>query len=199
MNIKKLKPIKLLLIGDSCVGKTSLLLRFCDNFFPESHMATIGVEFKEKIITINDKNYKIHLWDTAGQERYSSLTKNFYKHAQGIIFVYDVNNRESFQNLKNWIKNPDYEKRNVKIIIVGNKIDLKKEISTDDLKRLANRYSCKYFEVSAKNNINVNSIFESITEEIINDNKEYDEDIDSITLSNVQFYEKEKKKTMLLT
>ena len=194
MNIKKLKPIKLLLIGDSCVGKTSLLLRFCDNFFPESHMATIGVEFKEKIITINDKNYKIHLWDTAGQERYSSLTKNFYKHAQGIIFVYDVNNRESFQNLKNWIKNPDYEKRNVKIIIVGNKIDLKKEISTDDLKRLANRYSCKYFEVSAKNNINVNSIFESITEEIINDNKEYDEEIDSITLSNVQFYEKEKKK-----
>ena len=194
MNIKKLKPIKLLLIGDSCVGKTSLLLRFCDNFFPESHMATIGVEFKEKIITINDKNYKIHLWDTAGQERYSSLTKNFYKHAQGIIFVYDVNNIESFQNLKNWIKNPDYEKRNVKIIIVGNKIDLKKEISTDDLKRLANRYSCKYFEVSAKNNINVNSIFESITEEIINDNKEYDEDIDSITLSNVQFYEKEKKK-----
>ena len=194
MNIKKLKPIKLLLIGDSCVGKTSLLLRFCDNFFPESHMATIGVEFKEKIITINDKNYKIHLWDTAGQERYSSLTKNFYKHAQGIIFVYDVNNIGSFQNLKNWIKNPDYEKRNVKIIIVGNKIDLKKEISTDDLKRLANRYSCKYFEVSAKNNINVNSIFESITEEIINDNKEYDEDIDSITLSNVQFYEKEKKK-----
>ena len=194
MNIKKLKPIKLLLIGDTCVGKTSLLLRFCDNFFPESHMATIGVEFKEKIITINDKNYKIHLWDTAGQERYSSLTKNFYKHAQGIIFVYDVNNIESFQNLKNWIKNPDYEKRNVKIIIVGNKIDLKKEISTDDLKRLANRYSCKYFEVSAKNNINVNSIFESITEEIINDNKEYDEEIDSITLSNVQFYEKEKKK-----
>ena len=194
MNIKKLKPIKLLLIGDTCVGKTSLLLRFCDNFFPESHMATIGVEFKEKIITINDKNYKIHLWDTAGQERYSSLTKNFYKHAQGIIFVYDVNNKESFQNLKNWIKNPDYEKRNVKIIIVGNKIDLKKEISTDDLKRLANRYSCKYFEVSAKNNINVNSIFESITEEIINDNKEYDKDIDSITLSNVQFYEKEKKK-----
>ena len=194
MNIKKLKPIKLLLIGDSCVGKTSLLLRFCDNFFPESHMATIGVEFKEKIITINDKNYKIHLWDTAGQERYSSLTKNFYKHAQGIIFVYDVNNIESFQNLKNWIKNPDYEKRNVKIIIVGNKIDLKKEISTDDLKRLANRYSCKYFEVSAKNNINVNSVFESITEEIINDNKEYNEDIDSITLSNVQFYEKEKKK-----
>ena len=194
MNIKKLNPIKLLLIGDSCVGKTSLLLRFCDNFFPESHMATIGVEFKEKIITINDKNYKIHLWDTAGQERYSSLTKNFYKHAQGIIFVYDVNNIESFQNLKNWIKNPDYEKRNLKIIIVGNKIDLKKEISTDDLKRLANRYSCKYFEVSAKNNINVNSIFESITEEIINDNKEYDEDIDSITLSNVQFYEKEKKK-----
>ena len=194
MNIKKLKPIKLLLIGDSCVGKTSLLLRFCDNFFPESHMATIGVEFKEKIITINDKNYKIHLWDTAGQERYSSLTKNFYKHAQGIIFVYDVNNIGSFQNLKNWIKNPDYEKRNVKIIIVGNKIDLKKEISTDDLKRLANRYSCKYFEVSAKNNINVNSIFESITEEIINDNKEYDEDIDSITLSNVQFYEKKKKK-----
>ena len=194
MNIKKLKPIKLLLIGDSCVGKTSLLLRFCDNFFPESHMATIGVEFKEKIITINDKNYKIHLWDTAGQERYSSLTKNFYKHAQGIIFVYDVNNIESFQNLKNWIKNPDYEKRNVKIIIVGNKIDLKKEISTDELKILANRYSCKYFEVSAKNNINVNSIFESITEEIINDNKEYDEDVDSITLSNEQFFEKEKKK-----
>ena len=186
MNIKKLKPIKLLLIGDTCVGKTSLLLRFCDNFFPETHMTTIGVEFKEKIITINNKNYKLHLWDTAGQERYASLTKNFYKHAQGIIFVYDVNNRESFQNLKNWIKNPDYEKRKVKIMIVGNKIDLQKVISTNDLEKLASRYSCKYVEVSAKNNINIDTIFESLVEEIINDNKEYDEEINSITLSNFQ-------------
>ena len=188
MDLKKLRPIKLLLIGDACVGKTSLLLRYCDDFFPETHMATIGVEFKEKIIKINNQNCKLHIWDTAGQERYATLTKSFYKHAQGIIFVYDVTNKESFLNLKNWIKNPDYKKKNIKKIIVGNKIDLKKEISTEDLKNLSNRYSCKYFEISAKENINVNIIFENLCEEIINDNNDNDneEDNNSIAISNFQ-------------
>ena len=88
------KPLKLLLIGDSNVGKTSLLLRYLDNTFSDKYITTIGVEFKSKDITLNNKTYKIHIWDTAGQERYKSITRNFYKHAEGIIFVYDITNKQ---------------------------------------------------------------------------------------------------------
>ena len=98
----KLKPLKLLLIGDSSVGKTSLLLRYTDNSFSDKYIATIGVEFKSKDITLNNNTYKIHIWDTAGQERYKSITKNFFKHAEGIIFVYDITNKKSFIEIKDF-------------------------------------------------------------------------------------------------
>ena len=179
------KPIKLLLIGDSDVGKTSLLLQYTENFFPESHMATIGVEFKSKDITINGKAYKLHIWDTAGQERYKAITKNFYKHAQGIIFVYDVSVRETFLNLKNWMQTAKYEERDFKILIVGNKADKEndRQVTLDELIKLAKSKNCQYFETSAKKNINVETIFLSITESIIKDLKEVDDSNSNLSIS----------------
>ena len=167
------KPLKLLLIGDSNVGKTSLLLRYLDNTFSEKYITTIGVEFKSKDITLNNKTYKIHIWDTAGQERYKSITRNFYKHAEGIIFVYDITNKTSFSNLKNWISNAENE-ADFKIIIVGNKLDMesRREVSIEQLKKLAKKKNCKYFETSAKDNINVENLFLSIINEMINNIKD---------------------------
>ena len=167
------KPLKLLLIGDSNVGKTSLLLRYLDNTFSDKYITTIGVEFKSKDITLNNKTYKIHIWDTAGQERYKSITRNFYKHAEGIIFVYDITNKTSFSNLKNWISNAENE-TDFKIIIVGNKLDMesRREVSIEQLKKLAKKKNCKYFETSAKDNINVENLFLSIINEMINNIKD---------------------------
>ena len=167
------KPLKLLLIGDSNVGKTSLLLRYLDNTFSDKYITTIGVEFKSKDITLNNNTYKIHIWDTAGQERYKSITRNFYKHAEGIIFVYDITNKTSFSNLKNWISNAENE-ADFKIIIVGNKLDMesRREVSIEQLKKLAKKKNCKYFETSAKDNINVENLFLSIINEMINNIKD---------------------------
>ena len=169
----KTKPLKLLLIGDSNVGKTSLLLRYINNSFTEKYIATIGVEFKSKDVTLNNNTYKIHIWDTAGQERYKSITKNFYKHAEGIIFVYDITKKETFDNLKNWISNAENE-TDFKIIIVGNKLDMesRREVSIEQLKKLAKKKNCKYFETSAKDNINVENLFLSIINEMINNIKD---------------------------
>ena len=169
----KTKPLKLLLIGDSNVGKTSLLLRYLDNTFSDKYITTIGVEFKSKDITLNNKTYKIHIWDTAGQERYKSITRNFYKHAEGIIFVYDITNKTSFSNLKNWISTAENE-ADFKIIIVGNKLDMesRREVSIEQLKKLAKKKNCKYFETSAKDNINVENLFLSIINEMINNIKD---------------------------
>ena len=183
----KLKPLKLLLIGDSSVGKTSLLLRYTDNSFSDKYIATIGVEFKSKDITLNNNTYKIHIWDTAGQERYKSITKNFYKHAEGIIFVYDITKKETFDNLKNWISNAENE-TNFKIIIVGNKLDMEsnREVSIEKLKKLAEKKNCQYFETSAKKNINVETMFLSIINEMINNIKNTQDSIteSTINLSN---------------
>ena len=146
----KSKPIKLLLIGDSDVGKTSLLLQYTENFFPESH-----------------------------------ITKNFYKHAQGIIFVYDVSVRETFLNLKNWMQTAKSEERDFKILIVGNKADKEndRQVTLDELIKLAKSKNCQYFETSAKKNINVETIFLSITESIIKDLKEVDDSNSNLSIS----------------
>ena len=96
--------LKILLIGDSQVGKTSLLLKYTEHIFPEEHITTIGVEYKDKFVIKDNYNIRLQIWDTAGQERFRSITKNIYRNAHGVLFVYDITNKESFLNIKNWIK-----------------------------------------------------------------------------------------------
>ena len=131
---------KLLLIGDSGVGKSCLLLRFADDTYTQSYISTIGVDFKIRTIDLEGKTVKLQIWDTAGQERFRTITSSYYRGAHGIIIVYDVTDKESFNNVKHWIQEIDkYAADGVKKLLVGNKCDLasKKVVSHDEAKELA--------------------------------------------------------------
>ena len=174
MNKKDDLTFKILILGDSNVGKTSLLLKFTDNIFKETYITTIGVEYKEKEITLDNKNYKLNIWDTAGQERFKSITKSFFKSADGIIFVYDITKKSTFDNLKNWLIEAENKTNNYKSIIVGNKIDLekKREVTYDLGYNLANKKNYLFLETSAKIDINVQDVFIDLLKEIIKNQKE---------------------------
>ena len=172
------RPLKILIIGDSNVGKTSILLQYTSNFFQETHIATIGVEFKLKEIMLDNIEYKLNIWDTAGQERFKAITKSFFKAADGIVFVYDVTNKPSFENIKNWIKDAESKANDFKIIIVGNKIDLNdsREVSFEEGKNFAKKKNCPFFESSAKDKINIDEIFITLLEEILKAQKNIKEE-----------------------
>ena len=143
---------QLLIIGDSTVGKTSILSRFTEGTFSPNYLATVGLDFFTKDEYFNNKIVRIKIWDTAGQERYNALTQGFFRNAHGILIVYDVTNSETFDNLKYWVQSIHThlgEKGNVKVIIIGNKIDLKREIKKEDAQKYAEENGYKYFETSA--------------------------------------------------
>jgi small GTP-binding protein len=159
---------KVLVIGDSGVGKTCLLLRFCDNSFTTSHLATIGIDFKMKTIEVEGKRVKVQIWDTAGQDRFKTITQTYYRGAMGIVLGYAVNDRESFQNIENWIKQiKDHASEDVCKILVGNKSDMPDRcVEYEEGKRLAESYGIKFFETSAKEDRNVKDAFFQIAKEI---------------------------------
>ena len=160
--------IKILIIGDASVGKTSLLLKYVDNYFPETHMATIGVEFKEK--AINTPKYKVtlNIWDTAGQERFKSITKSFFNKTNGILFVYDITSEKSFSGVKNWIKDSEFYGK-FESVLCGNKIDLEqqREVKKDTLKEFGLKKKMEVFEASAKDGTNVNKAFQKLVDLIL--------------------------------
>lgn len=160
---------KIIIIGDTGVGKTSILLNYTEGVFPMSHIATIGVEFKTKILTYKNYKIKLKIWDTAGQERFKSITKCFFKGASGILFVYDITNYHTFACIKDWIKDAEQITCDFKGVIVGNKIDMedKRAVSKSELDAVSESKGYKGIEISAKNNINVNEVFELIAQEII--------------------------------
>jgi small GTP-binding protein len=150
---------QLLIIGDSTVGKTSLLYRYTEDKFSTQHLATVGIDYFTKDEDFDNKLVRIKVWDTAGQERYKSLTSAFFRNAQGIILVYDVSNIETFENLKYWIQSIDLnlgEKNDIKKIIVGNKIDLEREVPKTEAENFAKQKNVAYYETSAKQNIGIN-------------------------------------------
>ena len=161
---------KLLLLGDSSVGKSCLLLRYCDEKFQDLHLATIGLDFRlKKIFLENNKKVKVQIWDTAGQDRFLAITKNYYRGANGILLVFDITNISSFSHIQNWIEQIK-EEASEKIIIylVGNKIDCSNSrvVSTEEGKKLADEFGLKYYETSAKNNENVEIAFLDLIKEI---------------------------------
>lgn len=165
---------KILLLGDSAVGKTCFLLRYADNTFSDNHISTIGLDYRLKVINIDkDKVAKIQIWDTAGQDRFKSITKNYYKGAHGIILIYDVTSVMSFNNIKNWVQQiRENATAKVEIILVGNKIDEEniRKVTTQEGERLAKDFNISFFETSAKNNVGVQEAFGFITNKIYETN-----------------------------
>lgn len=162
---------KLLLIGDSGVGKSCLLLRFADHTYTESYISTIGVDFKIRTIDLDGKTIKLQIWDTAGQERFRTITSSYYRGAHGIIVVYDVTDSESFNNVKQWLSEIErYASENVNKLLVGNKCDLahKKQVEYDQAKTFADNLDIPFLETSAKNATNVEKAFLTMAAEIKN-------------------------------
>ena len=168
-NPSKIK-LKIILLGESSVGKTSLLLSYTDNYFPKTHVTTIGVELKEKELIYKDYQIILQIWDTAGQERYRALAKSFFKGVQGILFVYDITSRPSFEQINKWIKDAQTHSSDFQSIIIGNKCDLKdRVVSNDELKTIGDKKNMPVMETSAKERTNVEEAFSKLVELIIGD------------------------------
>jgi len=161
--------IKLLLIGDSGVGKSCLLLRFSDDSFTPSFITTIGIDFKIRTIELDGKRIKLQIWDTAGQERFRTITTAYYRGAMGILLVYDVTDEKSFGNIRNWIRNIEqHATESVNKMLIGNKCDMvdKKVIDTARGKALAEECQIRFLETSAKTGQNVEEAFICLAKDI---------------------------------
>jgi Rab family protein len=163
--------IKLLLLGDTSVGKSSFINRYFKNFFQEEFLSTIGLDSQSKIIKIFDENYKLTIWDTAGQERFRSITRNYYKNADGVFLIYDVNDSENYDNITKWVN--DIKENNtsvdnkITIFLLGNKIDLnQRKIDYARAEQMAKTLEVKYFEISCKLNININEVVDRMVLEV---------------------------------
>mmetsp|Transcript_6070 Transcript_6070/g.8866 ORF Transcript_6070/g.8866 Transcript_6070/m.8866 type:complete len:207 (+) Transcript_6070:62-682(+) len=162
---------KLLMIGDAGVGKSSMLLRFTDDSFDDHIQSTIGVDFKVKHMEVNDKRVKITVWDTAGQERFRTLTSSYYRGAQGVIMVYDVTRRDSFENLDQWLKEvklytPNNGEGVVKLL-VGNKIDLPRRVPREEAEEWAQSQGMIFLEASAKTRLGIRQCFLEVVQKIL--------------------------------
>ncbi|KAJ2764695.1 GTP-binding protein [Coemansia nantahalensis] len=154
--------MKLLLIGDSGVGKSCLLLRFSDDQFTPSFITTIGIDFKIRTIELDGKRIKLQIWDTAGQERFRTITTAYYRGAMGILLVYDVTDERSFNNIENWHMNVEqHASEGVNKILIGNKCDVEERrvVSKEMGRALASKFNIGFKETSAKSNINVEEAF----------------------------------------
>ncbi|XP_059078849.1 ras-related protein Rab-3-like isoform X3 [Tigriopus californicus] len=158
---------KLLIIGNSSVGKTSFLFRYADDSFTSAFVSTVGIDFKVKTVFRQDKRVKLQIWDTAGQERYRTITTAYYRGAMGFILMYDVTNEESFSSVHDWCTQiKTYSWDNAQVILVGNKCDMEDErvISFERGKQLADSLGLEFYETSAKENINVRAVFERLVD-----------------------------------
>ena len=169
--------LKYIIIGDSAVGKSNLLLRYAHEKFNEDYQATIGIEFGSKNIEIDNEKYRIQIWDTAGQENFRSITRAYYKHSVCAIIVYDITNKDSFNHINSWIDEcKNQSPKTVFFVLVGNKSDLENErkVNYDEGLNFANENQMLFFEASAKTGKNVEDIFyksaEKIAEKIKNGN-----------------------------
>ncbi|XP_028393782.1 ras-related protein Rab-10-like [Dendronephthya gigantea] len=162
---------KFLLIGDSGVGKTCILFRFADDAFNPNFIHTIGIDFKIKTLKIGEKRIKLQIWDTAGQERFHTITTAYYRGAMGIVLVYDITSETSFRNITKWFRRiEENANEDVQKLIIGNKCDLesKREVSKESAEQFSRRHDVKVMECSAKQNINIDKAFQTITEDILN-------------------------------
>ena len=161
---------KLIFIGDSNVGKTTLINKYVDGTFSEEIPPTIGLENKSKTIDIRGLKAKLQIWDTAGQEKFNSLSKQYFQNSDGILLVFDITNKDSFNNIKKWYDDViSYSGVKAKKLLIGNKKDMKNniKITKDDITQFIGQNRMKFIETSAKNNINVEEAFQKIIDLII--------------------------------
>jgi len=161
---------KLLLIGDSGVGKTCILFRFSDDAFNTTFISTIGIDFKIKTIELRGKKIKLQIWDTAGQERFHTITTSYYRGAMGIMLVYDITNSKSFDNIAKWLRNiQEHANEDVEKMILGNKCDMevKRVIPKERGEVIARENGIRFLETSAKTNVNIDKAFMELSEAIL--------------------------------
>ena len=184
---------KVLLLGDTTVGKTCFLMKYTDKTFQDIHMATIGLDYRLKSMKLKSgKNIKLQIWDTAGQDRFRAITKNYYKGSHGIVLIYDVTNVQTFENVKQWVSQIREEaSANVIIYIAGNKIDMEEErkVNKEEGEKLAEELGFPFVETSAKSGININETFEDLVERI---DKIYGNSPQKVTRNNL-YKAKDKK------
>ncbi len=191
--------LQFLIVGDSTVGKTSLLNRYNSGKFDEKYLATIGIDSFFKDVNLDGKIIRVKIWDTAGQERYKALTEGYFRNAQGVLIVYDVTNEETFEHLKYWI--PSVKKhidiKQIPAIILGNKIDeTKREVTKEKAINYAKEEGIKYFETSAKDGTNVEESINYLVKKVmkININNEMEENSFKIGENNKKNNETKKDK-----
>ena len=193
--------LKILILGDMSVGKTTLLLKYIDNYTPELYISTLGIDYKTKNIVYNNTNIILQIWDTAGQEKYQVVTKSFVKGSDGIIYMYDITQKQSFINIKRWLEDTEDYSLRAKKIIVGNKIDMeeRREVTEEMKNKLLNEIDIDLVEISAKKDRNVNEVFDKLVKIIIGDLtkediiKKFGRTMSVSSLNSVDIMKKKKK------
>ena len=190
--------LKIVIVGESGVGKTNFLFRFVEGHFSHTYQSTVGLDYKSKMCTLprSKKHVKLQLWDTAGQERYMSVTKIFFQKVQGIVLMYDITNRQSFERLPKWVQLINEGTYNIPVILIGNKLDDENEnriVRKEEGKEFAKENGYLFYEASALNGKNVNNAFYDLSETIIS-SLEVSLQINASTSLNEYFSIKQKKK-----
>jgi len=189
---------KVLLIGDSGVGKSSILVRFAEDDFEEDRPCTIGVDFKTKVIDLDGKKINLTIWDTAGQEKFRSLTSSYYRGTQGIILVYDVTRRSSFASLELWLGEIELYATNRDVVkfLVGNKVDKNnREVSREEAQKFAKSKSMLFMECSAKTNLGVQQAFQDFVSQILDNPNLWNQTPTKSILDNSTAVESEQQST----
>ena len=159
--------MKIIIVGDSSVGKSNLILQYTENRFNEGHNPTLGLDFLAKKVKVNDLMFMCQIWDTAGQENFRSITRTYYKDCTCAIIVFDITSRRSFNSVQSWFNDiNDNCTKNTLVVLVGNKVDLdsKRQVLYEDAVNYANSVGLQYFETSAKNGHNVQKLFDGLVE-----------------------------------
>ena len=193
MKKKKSTHYKILILGDKAVGKSCFLIRFTENKFQDIYLSTAGMDYKYKdVIYEEGKTIRLQIWDTAGQERFRTVTSGLYKGAVGIILMYDITDKKTFENVREWIKSiEDEASKKIILILVGNKVDKKERaVLTEEGEQMAKEYNLPFFETSAQNGFNVNSVFKTLAKLIVDKNARTS--IQGKKLSNIKNTEKKK-------
>ncbi|XP_070834306.1 ras-related protein Rab-23 [Chaetodon trifascialis] len=161
--------IKVVVVGNGAVGKSSMIQRYCKGVFTKDYKKTIGVDFLERQILVNDEEVRLMLWDTAGQEEFDAITKAYYRGAQACVLVFSTTDRESFQAIDSWREKVEAEVGDIPTVLVQNKIDLLEEtvIKTEEAEALAKRLKLRFYRASVKEDLNVNEVFKYLAEKYL--------------------------------